>query len=206
MLQDLAPDLLAHILLLALGPQEETYIGHGRSVFVLPIVLGRDLKGLSSLRLVCKAFRDALRAVPLVLTLSTFTCVGSLATSWQNWAELAAVKLVLSDDSTAKHLVDVASALPDRQRKKIVTAEIQQELSRANVSCMLRQLQHLHHVIICGLDRPRSATFNLDCLSHLERLDLHSVCTSDLELLVLLPLPMHVACTVQCAASEACWM
>ena len=69
---------------------------------------------------------------------------------------------------------------------------------------MLRKLD-LHHVVICGLDRPRSASFNLDCLSHLERLDLHSVCIGDVELLVLLPLPMHAACTVHCPASEACW-
>ena len=77
-----------------------------------------------------------------------------------------------------------------------MTAEIQQELKTADVSLMLHKLEGLQHVV-CGMEGPRSASFNLNCLSHLERLDLHSVCIGDVELLVLLPLPMHAACTAQ---------
>ena len=107
MLDALAPDLLAHILLLALGPQEELYV-EGRSALVLPTVLGSDPRGLSGLRLVCKAFRDALRAVPLHITLSTSTHIDTLATFRRTWAESAAIKLVLRDNSAARHLVDAA--------------------------------------------------------------------------------------------------
>lgn len=200
MLHTLAPELLARILRLALGPEPrpidctregEREIIEGK----IPIVLGCDPRGLSRLRLVCKAFREALRAIPVHLAVSTSAHIDSLATLWRNW-DVAAITLKLSDDSTARDQVDAASALPDRQRKEIVAAEIQ-ELSQANISYMLRQLPGLNHVAIFGLDRPRSATVNLDCLSHIQRLDLHSVSIGDSELLV--PLPLALACSLHCA-------
>ena len=56
MFQALPPDVLSHILQLAIGPEEERYVGEGRSAPVFPIVLGNDLRGLCGLRLVSKAF------------------------------------------------------------------------------------------------------------------------------------------------------
>ena len=80
----------------------------------------------------------------------------------------------------------------------MVTAEVQLQWSKANVSHMLRHLQNLNHVVVMsGLDRPESAAINLDCLSHVERLDLHSVSMDESELLVLLRLA-H-ACSLRCA-------
>ena len=205
MLHALAPDLLAHILLLAVGPNVEPFVGHGGSALgLLPIVLGCDTRGLSGLRLVCKAFRDALSAVPVHLTVCTAYHVRCLARMSRKW-NLVALKVLLNDYSAARQVVDAASALPERERRKIVTAVIQ-ELSQAQVSHMLRKLEGLQHIVIWGLDTPGSATIYLDLLSHLERLDLHWVSISDVELLVLLPLLMHAACIVHRPTNEACGM
>ena len=56
MFQAILPDVLSHILQLAVGPEEERYVGGGRSAPLLPIVLGADSRGLCGLRLVSKAF------------------------------------------------------------------------------------------------------------------------------------------------------
>lgn len=177
--QVLPVGVLQNILQLTVGPQEERYVGGGRSATVLPVVLDTDSHGLCKLRLVCKAFRDAARAIPVFVSASTPRQIGSLATTFfQGW-DIAAVQLNLS--AQAPHdMVAAACALPDRERSKIVSVSVPGG-SVAQLAAGLGQLEGLQHVVIHG-------TFtNPYCLPHIERLELRDMQSCTPEMLVTPP-------------------
>ena len=150
----------------------------------MPIGLGADSKGLCGLSTVCKSFQLALKAIPLHVTASPIHLADILSQGW----DITAVQLRMPAGGTSALLIEAASALPDRAREKIVTVEVP-GATVASLASGLRQLEGVRHMIING------GTTHLDCLSHLERLDLTRQTVSD-DLLVLMLPRMHAACSL----------
>ena len=71
MLQAFPPDVLAHILRLALGPVEEKYVGEGKKFLGVSFGLGAGSNWFGGLRRLSRSFREVLSEVPLHFTTST---------------------------------------------------------------------------------------------------------------------------------------
>ena len=183
MLQALSPDLLAHILQLALGP-EECCVGGGRHALCVPIRLGADCRGLSALRRACKAFRGVLSEVPLHITASTTRQLRSLAKLSCKW-NVAAVQLRLSADEMPPGLTAYAAyKLPDRVRQKIVTVDMQgMSIHLYDDLLRHRQLEGVCQLIIHTVDNANDLHY-LERLPHIQRLDVWDLSIRSLEMLV----------------------
>lgn len=189
--QALPPDLLAHVLQLSLGPEMSMYVGGGRTALLVPIRFGSDCRGFFELRLVCKAFRYALMAVPLHVTASSVDHIRSLARQSFRDLNIAAVELNLSclfDDRKPRVLVHAASHLPDRERKKVVTLSMSGN-DMHDLAEVLRegQLEGLCHMIInrSGIALvPGYLDCLSNCFSNIERLDMGPLSVHDVKVLV----------------------
>ena len=199
MLQTLPPDLLAHVLQLVLGP-EERYVGEGKHFLGVPIRLGTHCRGLSALRLTCKAFHHALREVPLHVTVSTPRHVRSLAASpFRAW-NVAAVHLKLCAHEKPELLLYAASVLPDRERQKIVTVGLSGlGVGFYTYGLRQRQLEGMCHMIIRRTTAGSLDT--LDSLTCIQRLELWDVSVSDRKLLVCCCCP----CVLMALSSHTIW-
>ena len=187
MFDALPPELLAHILQMALGPYKEKYVGEGRHARGLPLLLGADSTLMCDLRLVCKSFRDMLLEVPVHVTATSAHQLRSLAASSFT---IATVQLKLG--AKAHSLMHAASALPDKERRKVVAVEMSsRNVCYYDVGQMQRQLECLCQLII-----HRTGADSLDSfdgfyrLSSIERLELSDSSVQDLKLLVLPLMPI----------------
>ena len=144
---------------------------------MLPVVLDTDSHALCNLRRVCKSFRT-MRAMPVChVSASTPRQIRSLATTFfQGW-DMAAVQLQIRSVSAhdPQDMVAAACALPDSARNKIVSVSVPAE-SVAQLAPGLRQLEGVQHLVIHG------AFTNPDCLPHVQRLELRDiqVCTPEM--------------------------
>ena len=190
MFKALPPHLLTHILQLAVGPEQETYVGEGKNALCVPVVLGAN-SYICGLRAVCRAFHDVIKEVPLLVTASTTRQICSLAkiSSWN----IAAVQLSLSTDAVPAR---AAYNLPKRVRKKVVTVDTP-GMSPHMYPTWLRQLQldGLCHLIIHTVTNANDLCL-LERLPHIQRLDLWDLSVDTPQLLVVLQLPMHVTSVV----------
>ena len=196
MVQSLSTELLARILKLVAGPSEERCFISGNSAVVLPVVLGADSRELCKLRLVSKGFQDALRTIPLHVTATTVHRVRSLSLlhAW----DIAAVQLFSSTAKTSELLIKAACALPERDRNKVVSVGLP-GTRVADLAPWLRQLEGVRHMNILR------STIHLDCLSHIEHLDLTRLGDGEQNLMVrLLPPPKQAACRFSGAFGAFC--
>ena len=148
-------------------------------------------KGCAGSGCFAKGFQDAVRTVPLHVTASTVDQVGCLPLL-QDW-NIAAVQLHLIACATPELVMEAACALPDRERGKIATVAIPGNRV-ADLAPGLRQLDGVRHMII------RGSTIHLECLSHIEHLELTEYSPSnhpgENQVLVMLRPPMHAICYV----------
>ena len=150
--------------------------------------------------MVCKAFQAVLPAIPMHVTVSTPGHVRSIASlPFRSW-KVATVQHNLSAVS-----LDAACKLPDRERKKIVAAEV----SGNSVPGLIDRLQQMQPEGLCHMIIKHIAGSKLcdhlnilECLSHIERLDLLDVSHYTFQLKVLLLLPMRDTCMVFCPTPD----
>ena len=148
-----------------MGPQEIRYVGAGKNATVLPVVPGQELRGLCTLRLVCKGFREALGAVPLHVTARTADHVCNLAISFFKDCNIVAVHLVNAGGKMQEGLMDAACALPVKDRRKVVSLDVS-GVTVANIAQGLRLSLELRY---------NDADCTVGSLSHLKQLDMREI-------------------------------